>query len=187
MDRIVFNITEVIERVTFNITEQPDDVEIVVSEMGAPGYTPVKGVDYFDGEQGEDGIGFNFRGKWDDRTQFYINDVVSEPIGENLYIAVADSLNQQLFDTRYWAFFLPKGAKGDKGDTGGFSGNMDDIVDGSSYVKTENNFTDAAASKLSSLPTNPVISNEVSIIKKLTQAEYDGLNPKIDTTLYIII
>ena len=35
-------------------------------------------------------------------------------------------------------------------------------------------------------PDNCVISTEVAIIKKLTQAEYDALNPKVATTLYLI-
>lgn len=37
------------------------------------------------------------------------------------------------------------------GRTGGFAGTMDDIPDGTTYVKTENNFTDALSSKLSGI------------------------------------
>jgi hypothetical protein len=113
----------------------------------------VSGIRYVPGPPGEDGLGFTFKGKWDEITYYYINDVVAEPIGGNLYIAIADNLNSPLFDIRNWAFYLPKGYKGDQGEP----------------------------------PDDCVISTEVSIIKKLTQAEYDVINPKIHTTLYIII
>jgi hypothetical protein len=39
------------------------------------------------------------------------------------------------------------------GGSGTFSGTMDDISDGSTYVKTENNYTDAEVSKLSGIAT----------------------------------
>lgn len=39
----------------------------------------------------------------------------------------------------------------DVGGTGSFDGTMDDITDGSTYVKTHNDFTDAAESKLSGI------------------------------------
>jgi hypothetical protein len=36
-------------------------------------------------------------------------------------------------------------------------------------------------------PDNCVISTEISIIKKLTQEEYDALNPKLENTIYVIV
>jgi len=48
-------IEEIVTNVTLNIEEVVSTVTIQINEMqmpGAPGYTPIKGVDYFDGEQG---------------------------------------------------------------------------------------------------------------------------------------
>lgn len=85
-----------------------------------------------------------------------------------------------------------QGEKGDKGDTGagitpqaiGFT------LSGGSTPKTLTVPLDATVSgnntgdqDLSSYPT----SSEITIVKQLTAAEYAALNPKVSTTLYVIV
>jgi hypothetical protein len=70
-------------------------------------------------------------------------------------------------------------------DNAGFAGTMDDITDGSTYVKTHNDYSDAEVTKVS----HAVISDDDTItnIIKLTQAEYTALGSYDSTTLYIIV
>lgn len=94
-------------------------------------------------------------------------------------------------------------------EPGVFSGDMDDISDGANYVKTENNYTDTEKSKLTNIENNAtkypdtgeevfttaekskvgisVISNDISAMVKLTQAEYDLIGSPNPATLYIVV
>lgn len=66
---------------------------------------------------------------------------------------------------------------------GSFSGDMDDIPDGSTYVKTENNLTDAEKTKLSNLSgtnsgDNAVNSNYSGLAASKQDALVSGTNIK---------
>jgi hypothetical protein len=55
MDPIIVNIIEKTDPVNISVIEQPVQQQISVLQKGSPGYTPIKGVDYFDGAVGAQG------------------------------------------------------------------------------------------------------------------------------------
>ncbi|GJQ44059.1 MAG: hypothetical protein JETCAE03_35570 [Ignavibacteriaceae bacterium] len=55
---------------------------------------------------------------------------------------------------------------------GSFSGDMDDIPDGTIYVKTENNYTDAEKSKLSGIAAGAQVNSDIT--KEEIEAKLTG-------------
>ena len=106
----------------------------IKGEPGKDGYTPIKGVDYFDGEPGKDGVSCTH--SWNGTTLTITS--ASGSSSANLKGATGD-----------------RGAKGDKGDKGD-NGDTGDTgaagKDGSDYVLTDADKAEIAASVLASLP-----------------------------------
>lgn len=107
-------------------------LESLVGEKGDPGYTPVKGVDYFDGKDGRDGIDGKTPVKgvdyFDGKTGADGTSVTHSWNGTTLYVASASGTSSaNLKGDR--GDRGEKGDRGDKGDTGNSgvylgSGNM---------------------------------------------------------------
>lgn len=77
------------------------------------------------------------------------------------FLLLSPESNAQLVYVSKFAYWMSQTAAKDSvidwideyGGSGTFSGDMDDIPDGTTYVKTHNDFTDAAETKLSTIPT----------------------------------
>lgn len=95
------------------------------------------GVNGRDGLNGKDGTGFSWRGEYNDRTQYYPNDVVNY-LG-SVYICIVDSLNvRPVGNKKNWNLMAAAGASGAPGPTNLFVGTEppSDPVVGTVWIDT---------------------------------------------------